>query len=222
MSSISATRYGVFRNCPLRYKYQYLYRLLQTKGAPLIIGTLYHEMLELYHSDNEAAARKIIADNSEHSEILEHLFTKYLDKPVLGNVLETEHEFRVNIPGVDIPLYGFIDRIDEDKGVEYKTTSKKWKDEDTDTIQTDIYLYVLMKKFGRPVPIVYSINNKNTKVPPQIIEVTKTEDEIIQLEAKIKQYILDVKASDFSATPGRHCFMCPWSNKGDGTCIESK
>lgn len=223
MSSISATRYQTFASCPRRYSYQYYYKLLQTKGTPLIVGTLYHEMLELYHTNNESAARKIIVDNKKHSEVLTHLFTKYLAQPVLGTVLETEYEFRVDIPGVDIPLYGFVDRIDEDKGVEYKTTSKKWHRKDTDTIQTDIYMYILLKKFGRPVPLVYSINNKKTNVLPQIISVEKTEEEILSLEGKIKKYILDVKDSDFAATPGNSCFNCPWSQRvGDGTCQDSK
>jgi hypothetical protein len=79
----------------------------------------------------------------------------------------------LNVPGLKYPLVGKIDRIDEDKGVEYKTSSKKWKIEDTDTIQTDIYLYALYKKTGRPLPIVYSINNKQTKLPPQEIVVEK-------------------------------------------------
>jgi len=222
MGSISATRYRTFKDCPLRYKYQYLYRLMQTKGDPLVIGTLYHEMLELYHSNNELEARRIITDNEKYSEILTHLFTKYLAQPILGNVLETEYEFREYIPGVEYPLYGFIDRIDEDKGVEYKTTSKSWQMKDTDTIQTDIYLYVLMRKFGRPVPIVYSINNKKTKVLPQIITVEKTEKEILMVEDKIKQYIEDVKVTDFKATPSNVCFFCPWGNRGDKTCIYSK
>ena len=218
MSSISATRFGTFEQCPLRYKFQYLYRLMQKKGDALVIGTLYHEMLEVYHTTGEELARQIIIDNKAHEDILNHLFTKYLEQPVLGKVLETEYEFRIDVPGVELPLYGFIDRIDEDKGVEYKTASKKWNEKDTDTIQTDIYLYVLLKKYERPVPIVYSINNKKTKVLPQIIRVEKTEEEILLLEDKLKQYMLDVKKSDFSATPGQGCWLCPWGQRGDQTC----
>ena len=219
MSSISATRYSTFERCPLQYLYKYKYRLLSQKSDALIIGSLYHEMLEEYHNNNEPKARQIIKDNPEHSEMLTHLFTKYLGNPVLGNVLETEYEFHVDIPGVDIPLFGFMDRIDESQGVEYKTSSKKWNDKDVETIQTDIYMYVLLKKFGRPVPLVYSINNKKTNVLPQIIPVTRSEDEIMGLESKIKKYIIDVSTSRFEATPGPHCFgLCSWGKRGDRTC----
>jgi len=179
-------------------------------------------MLELYHTDNELAARRIIDDNKEHSDILAHLFTKYLAQPVLGNVLETEYEFKEYIPGIEYPLYGFIDRIDEDKGVEYKTTSKKWNDKDVDTIQTDIYMYILYKRFGEPFPLVYSINNKKTNTLPQIIRVEKTEKEILSVEDKIRKYIEDVKSSDFTPTPSGDCYLCPWGSIGDRTCEYSK
>lgn len=222
MSSISATRYSTFEKCPLRYKYQYVYRLISKKNKALVIGSLYHEMLEIYHRDGEELARNIIDSNKEHSEILTHLFAKYQAQPILGNVLETEYEFKLDVPGVGVPIYGFIDRIDEDKGVEYKSTSKKWQKEDTDTIQTDIYLYVLLQKFGKPMPIVYSANNKKTKVPAQIITVEKTEEEILTLPDKLKKFLSDVKHSDFKPTPGNHCYMCPWGNVGDGICIDSK
>ena len=222
MSSISATRWGTFQRCPLEYRYKYIDRLISKKHKALEIGSLYHEMLELHHSDREEQALRIMEDNKEHSQILSHLYTKYLARPILGTVMETEYEFKVEIPGVRIPLYGFIDRIDEDKGVEYKTASKKWHMKDTETIQTDIYLYVLLKRFGYPVPIVYSVNNKKTNVPPEIITVERTEEEIMQLEDKVKVYLKDVGSSDFAPTPGNHCYLCPWGNHGDGTCIYSK
>jgi len=218
MANISATRYNTFLKCPLQYKYKYKYRLLSDKSDALVIGSLYHEMLESYHKHGHTLLADQIANSSEHKDILEKLFAKYLAQPVLGKVMETEYEFTVDIPGVEYSLYGFIDTIDEDKGVEYKTSSRKWNTRDTDTIQTDIYMYVLYKRFGRPFPLVYSINNKKTKLPPQIIVVEKTEEEILALEDKIKQYIIDVKESTFDAKPGSHCYLCPWGSKGDGTC----
>jgi len=218
MANISATRYNTFNTCPLQYKYKYKYRLLSGKSDALEIGSLYHKMLESYHKHSDMSLANEIAETSKHKDILEKLFTKYLAQPVLGNVIETEYEFNVDIPGVKYSLYGFIDRIDEDKGVEYKTSSRKWNAGDTDTIQTDIYMYVLYKKFGRPFPLVYSINNKKTKLPPQIIVVEKTKEEIVVLEDKIKQFIKDVESSTFDANPGKHCYLCPWGPSGDRTC----
>ena len=219
MNKISATQYRLFQTCPLQYKYKYKYHLISKKSDALSIGSLYHEMLEFYHkTGTEAHARQIIKDNPEHSEILTHLLAKYLENPVPGNVIETEFEFTVDIPNSDHKLYGFIDRIDEDKGVEYKTSSKKWNEKDVDNIQTDIYMYVLYKKFGRPFPLVYSVNNKKTKLPPQIIEIKKTEKEILEVEKKMVEYIKKLEETDFPPNPGSHCYMCPWGPKGDGTC----
>ena len=180
MKNVSATKYSIFEQCPRKYQYQYIYELFQQKSEALAIGSLYHRLLENYHKGNTEVVRSILDESGENKTVLEHLFTKYLASPILGEVLETEYKFWMKIPGADTPIFGFIDRVDKDKGVEYKTTSKKWKEEDTDTIQTKIYLYILLKKFGKPVPLVYSINNKKTKLPPQTIIVEKTEEEILR------------------------------------------
>jgi len=218
MNNISATRWSTFERCPLEYRFKYIDQLLAFKGEALVIGSLYHKMLELYHSGREVEAEKIPKDNKEHSAILTHLFAKYLARPVLGDVLETEYRFDINVPGVGIPLIGYLDRVDADKGVEYKTASKKWHEADTDTIQTKMYLYALLRRFGRPMPIVYSVNNKKTKVLPEIIPVERTEAEILMLEDEVKIFIKDVDNSSFDPTPSGHCYMCAWGNKGDGTC----
>jgi len=222
MKTISATKYRTFDSCPRQYQYKYEFHLMERKSDALEIGSLYHEALELYHQDNEEIADKLIKDNPKHSDMLNHLFNKYKESPVDGVTMETEYRFKIDIEGVEPKLYGFIDRIDEDKGVEYKSSSKKFNEADIDNIQTDIYLYVLLKKFGKPMPIVYSVNNKKTKVLPQMLTVEKTEEEILMLEDKIRKFVADVEESTFEPTPGSACYMCPWGNKGDGTCMDSK
>lgn len=226
MKTISATSYTMYNNCPQQWRFNYILHLLKKEGKALKIGKIYHECLELFHSGTpiEEVLRAAEAQSDkEDFALIEMLFDKYIKNPVEGNVIETEYRFSIDIPGLDIPLYGFIDRIDEDKGVEYKSTSKKWKDADADNIQTDIYLYALLKKFGKPMPIVYSVNNKKTKVAPQIITISKTKEEIISIEERLIKFVSDVNSKTFDPIPGGYCFYCPWGNKlGDGTCLHSK
>lgn len=227
MINISATRYNTFKECELKYLYKYEYHLLELKGDALIIGSFYHELLEKYHSNtpNDELLKEIKKD--KNADMIIGLYNKYLEAPIAGNVIETEHEFSLDIPGLDIPIYGFIDRVDEDKGIEYKTSSKDYKEIDTRNIQADIYLYVLLKKFGRPMPLLYVVNNKkkinSKKYEIQSIEVTKTEKEILEVEDKIKEFVVNEKHSSYPASPGIHCYWCSFGKKmGDGTCPYSK
>lgn len=218
MKTISASRMQTFYHCPLKYKYQYIYKLIQSKGIALEIGSRYHEILEHHHKDEFAEIAQTIQDNPHISEMLTHLYNKYKLNPVLGDVVETEERFTFRIDGVEPDIIGFMDRRDTDKGVEYKSAAKKWHPIDTETIQTRIYLYRLMQYDGDPKKLVYSVNNKKTKMPAQIIEVDKTREEILELEDEIRTFVENVKNSDFEPEKGSHCYMCGWGPAGDFTC----
>jgi hypothetical protein len=93
MKNVSATKYSIFEQCPRKYQYQYIYELFQQKSEALAIGSLYHRLLENYHKGNTEVVRSILDESGENKTVLEHLFTKYLASPILGEVLETEYKF---------------------------------------------------------------------------------------------------------------------------------
>ena len=154
------------------------------------------------------------------------MYEKYKENPLDGYILEREHKFRLEIQGVDFPIKGKIDRIDKDKAVEYKTTSKDYKDEDVDTIQFTLYSYVLWKRTGKILPIYCYVMNKkkckNKNYKPQIIKIQKTVEDFEIMESLLKIFYKNIKDENYNSKPGQHCFWCPWSKKnGDGACEHS-
>jgi len=229
MKSVSATSMSKFDTCTLQWKFNYLLKLLQKKGKALLIGSLYHSCLEMYHSGRtcDTVIKEAKGLSTDDLALVELMLEKYKEYSVAGAVVETEHKFRINVPGVPVPLIGYIDRIDEDKGVEYKTSSRDFKDVDTQTIQAKIYSYVLWKKFGKIVPIMFSVMNKKKakqkKYKPQELLITHTVKELEELEGLILRFYKNASKGPYNPTPGIHCYWCPWGNKmGDGTCIYSK
>lgn len=225
MKNISATSISTYYLCALQWKFKYILKLLQKESKALMVGSLYHKHLEHYHKGQDHKHKSPL--EKAELDLVDTMFAKYRESPVGGKILETEMRFTFNVPKVDVPIIGFIDRVDEDKGVEYKTSSFDYKDENTDTFQSKIYSYALFKKFGRIVPIVYSVMNKKRahvkKYKPQEIPIVYTEDNYNRLFEKIQMFQDAVKQKQFPPNPGTHCYWCPWGNKaGDGVCPYSK
>jgi hypothetical protein len=224
MKNISATSISTFESCPLRWKYRYIYKLYSLPSAALSIGSDYHKCLENY---SKYTSYDFIILTSKHGKLLDTMVSKYIENPVSGNMQETEYRFSLDLPGLPVPVIGFIDRIDEDKGVEYKTSSYDYQPEHTETIQSKLYSYVLRQRFGRVVPIVYSVMNKKKahqkKYIPQTLPIVYEDGVLDSLPEEINKTYKDITQSDFPPKPDIHCYWCSWGRKtGDGTCRFSK
>ena len=162
LKSISATSITTYEECPLKWKYQYIYKLLQLPNDAFIIGIAYHKALQFYHQlPTENTKEKIIKqlknemlikktdDEIKRFSLVRKMFEKYIENPVLGNIIEKEFNFNVTLPSLPVKLYGFVDRVDEDFIIEYKTTSEDYTQERIDNLQSKIYTYAVLKTKGK-------------------------------------------------------------------------
>lgn len=227
MEKISATCISSYEMCPLQFFFNYELKLLQLPNPAFIIGTAYHKALELFHTGN--SEEKIKYDIKELVESIEDyalvmgMFNKYKNNPIEGKTISNEFNFTQKVPMVDIPLFGYIDRIDEDKIVEYKTSSFDYKDENIKTLQSLIYTYVVYKQKGKILPVYYSVNNKkkvhNTKYVPQKLIVQYNENDMVNIEKKIQEFYQKViNEKDFKPKQGNHCYWCAYGFKGTNNC----
>lgn len=226
MKTISATKCNTYETCARQFYYTYIVRLLQLDNTNLLMGNAYHDCLEQYHINNgsltDEERTKIIEKwlpQKTQRELIENCVLRYIKNPVkpTGNYL-CEHKFEITIPGLPIPLVGKIDRLDDDKIVEYKTSAFKYKDEHTHTIQSRFYCYVVRQMRGKNLPIVYSVVNKKTQMPPQIIKVQYTDEELDKVPAEIVDIYTRMTTKPFDKCIGIHCRWCSYGESGTNNC----
>jgi len=235
LKSISATSITTYEECPLKWKYQYIYKLLQLPNDAFIIGIAYHKALQFYHQlPAENTKEKIIKqlknemlikktdDEIKRFSLVRKMFEKYIENPVLGNIIEKEFNFNVTLPGLPVKLYGFVDRVDEDFIIEYKTTSEDYTQERIDNLQSKIYTYAVLKTKGKLLPVKYSINNKKKvdkkEYKPQVLTIQYNQDDMKKLEQKCLEFYNQIQHSEFKHRQGSHCYYCPFGSKGTDNC----
>ena len=120
VTHFSASSASTYLQCPARWKYRYIDRLPETKSEALEKGTMVHKALERYWTGGYGKPEQGI-----------HRFVsayRRMDGAVLPEQVEAvELELRAELPGVDVPLLGYIDCYTTDGlVVDLKTAGKPW------------------------------------------------------------------------------------------------
>lgn len=234
VKTISASQMNTYITCPYQWYLNYILKLVQLPNPAFIIGTAYHKCLERFHngdSDVEILAdlkKDLMSDKPTNEEIerfglVRKMYAKYKLNPLKGKVVETEFKFSIKIPGIDVPLYGFVDRVDEDKIGEYKTSSFDYKEEDIKTIQSKTYSYAVLNVKGKLLPVTYCINNKgkvnNDNYKPQQMTIKYTLEDMKDFEEFVRNFYKEIHSKDkFEPKRGVHCRWCSYGDNGTGNC----
>lgn len=99
-----------------------------------------------------------------------------------------DYKIEFSIPNVPVPIIGYIDMIADDRvPVDFKTAKHKWTQEQADSsLQPTFYLAGLhaqdfIKASDFPAKFRYIIFLKTKKPDVQIIETTRTDEDVINL-----------------------------------------
>lgn len=234
---ISATQLSMYDNCPQLWYWNYELKLLQKDNDAFLIGSAYHEALEQYHiaDCNPKMAHSIVetikptlitqtgnVNDLDKFLMFKTMFKKYTENVCDGKIIQNEMEFSIDIDGVPIPLFGKIDRRDEDKIVEYKTSASDFKPEDVRTIQSRVYAYAVWRDTGLLLPVVYHImHKKKSSKPaykPQRLEILYTQEEIDEVPVMVKEFYDNTMKGNFEPCKGTHCYWCPYGRSGTNNC----
>lgn len=226
---ISATSLKLYEACPFQWKLKYVDKLEPLPNDNLLIGIKYHTAVQLFH---EGKDKELIVSNLKSEMLSEKptdkeidnfglvrvLFEKYTEYPIEGETLETEYKFYVKSPKLPLPFFGYIDRIMPKEIVDYKTTSVDYKQEDIeDNPATDIYSYAFWRKYGEMPRIIYHvINKKKVHKPnykPQILETTRTQDDIRRLFKRCQEFCDNVNAENFKHIKYHPPYWCSFGVK---------
>lgn len=168
LEHLSASSLNKFQRCPRQWQRSYIHGLRDPSSSPLVIGSAVHNYLAqkfdgsnrdfdtvwlqtvqdagtgIDWKDEPAKARQIAAAHAD-------AYWEYVGKHL--KVIKAEQEISVDIPGVPIPVVGFVDAETEDRIIDFKTTkymnpkavrvNKEWK------FQMGIYQIAL----GKPAEV---------------------------------------------------------------------
>ena len=216
----SASKLKSYSICPRQFHYTYDLWLIQKKSTALILGTKYHNLVEKL-----SLGQSVWDEDYRGDIILKGLVEMYKRNPAHWTVIETEKRFEILLEDENwftVTIKGFLDRVDTDKTVEFKTTSLDYKQEDIDNFQTDIYILARYMTMWELLPIVYHINNKkkinSKKYVPQIMTVEKSLEDLEDIKKNILTTIKKIVAQEYDPKPWNHCFYCPYGRSWTNNC----
>lgn len=227
-SSISA-----YLACPRAWEYRYVQKIKTTTAPALAFGSAFHATLEhvirnrdsgypkpigmVWHEKWSEATKQEIAWNGETPEKLsndgirmfscqetETLLNRLTpdmrdDKPML------EHRCELHVPGVPIPIIGYIDIITND-GVpcDFKTAAKSWsQDQAAKESQPLFYLAALNQMYGSTELRFRHYVWVKTKTPQvQTFEVMHTFGKVFRLFNTIQEVWQGITSGVFPCNTG--------------------
>jgi len=214
LNRISASMIKTYNTCPRQFYFTYVLKMISIKSDALRIGSRYHELVEEYHNWQYI--------NMDLLWVEYDCLRSYVKNPVEWNVVQTEVKERTRFQWVDYDISLILDRLDEDKIVEYKTSSFDYKEEDVRWIQTLIYVYHMYQKTWKIYPMVYSIVNKKKlhqkKYKPQQMTVILKEKELLETINIINKFVKNVENDIFPCKEWPQIWWCPYWPKGTGNC----
>lgn len=240
---LSYSQIDSYLNCPLQYKYKYVLRIPTLPSHALSFGTTIHDTLRDFHTklmfEKTVTLKELLQMyeknwqplgylNEEHRKIRYESGKKLLEnyykktKNDTPGYIALEKSFNIKIDG--IRFYGRIDRIDtidnaknnEVEIIDYKTgNAKTQKDVDKD-MQVAIYAIGAKEGLGyEPKKLSLYFLEEGIK-----LTTTRSEKDLEETKAQLRQVVNEIKAGKFVHTPGMHCnwcdfkAICPFVYKG--------
>ncbi len=191
LNHLSITAVDMLNRCPKQYYYRYGLGLKIPPGVAMLFGSVYHHTLEenfrykiLNKKDLPVESAETIFSDQFDRDLQEVNWLHETEKPgplkdmgvgLVENYIQrvapkrnpvvVEHEFRINVKGVGVPLFGKMDFVDSDgRIVEHKTASRKWpQSRADDSLQADGYALAYSYLFGSmPTEIIYDVAVKDS------------------------------------------------------------
>jgi hypothetical protein len=218
--------------CGQAWKYHYLDKVQKPTAEALFFGSAFHNTVETFiangHQGNivecwqdawtkqKESDPSVVFDSSEeesHNTGVRMLTAPDIQKGILSiksKQIETKVELRV--PGVPIPVIGYIDVITDD-GVpgDFKTSSKSWTSDKAVNEMQPVFYLAALNQAGKPVPggrFRHYVFVKTREPKFQVIEHVHQPGEMFWMFGMIKSVWTGIDRGVFPLNPtGWKC--CP-------------
>lgn len=226
LSFSSVSRY---LKCHKQWKYRYIDKLQEESSDALLFGSAWHKMIRESFGNKpddfdlnwnwDCTFHQSFGTNQDvitepNQKMLYDLGTKMLTSPDITKTIQglgasvnlesLEMETELRIPGVSVPVIGFIDMIDLDgTPIDIKTSGKKWSQEQADTsLQPTFYLAALeqLQMVKLPAKFKYIIFTKTKNPTVQVLETTRTHEDIFALYGLVNEVWQAIQREVFMPT----------------------
>ena len=257
----SYTSLNAFLNvCQLQFYYRYVEKLPAERTAvALPFGTAIHQALsrqaqaakdgrllpakdlleafEVFFKANCDASENLVFKHEEtyddQIDLAGRMFNAISKEWVdYYNIKSVAEPFRVEIPGVSMPLVGELDMVVTettpfDEGddqphpvvVDFKTAARSWTDSQPHkALQATVYSYGYREKHGVTPSCRFDVITKTTKQPKvQHLRTVRTEDNFARLEKLVSMADKAIQTGIFLPNETSYgCVDCPYA----GTCSQ--
>lgn len=221
--------------CPRSWRLHYLEEVRPPVSPALVFGSAFHETVEAHIAKKDEmplATRwcKCWAEQLEQevawdkpTEFYEDLGVAMLSSPTIVESIESiepfftgenptiESRVELQVPGVEVPIIGFVDLIEAD-GIpcDIKTAARAWNQGKADgDLQPTVYLAALNQQ-GYTSPdwrFRYRIFTKNMKNPKaQVLETRRTAKDLFWMFTMVQEIWAAIQAGSFP--PNNTSFKC--------------
>lgn len=235
ISYLSYSQLSSYETCPLQYRYRYMLKIPVPPSAALSFGDTVHKTLQhfyekvkvgekpnremlltLYKNEWQAVGFGNKAYEKNMYEKGVKLLTSFFEKGYDPHrvPLSLEESFKISITPM-LKVGGKIDRVDLlDDGkievIDYKTgTAPKARDVANDD-QLTLYALAAVQKGmynKKPEDVIVSFYFLEDQ---QKVTAARTQEQLESLREKIAAKAEEMRRSDFSPTPGKHCDFCEY------------
>jgi len=237
LDHLSYSSINTYLKCHRAWRFKYIDEIPERKSTALLFGAVFHEAIESYilsrgdiiQSWAAAWESKLaeldgqIAWEKDTPEALCNEGIRILTEPDVFNVIDAlkplvideepqiEHYIELRVPGVPIPIIGYIDMIEADGvPVDFKTAGKSWS---PDRVQRELQPLFYLAALGQMGFFEHGwyfrhyifVRNKTPKV--QTFETQYSIDEIIWLFDLIREVWENIQKENFAPT-GAGSFLC--------------
>jgi len=230
LKQLSYTALETFDQCPLKFKYKYIWGLVEPPSAATTFGNNVHNTLRYFCEDWQKGIFKdrkglleiyervwkregFIDDvqEKEYKEQGKHWLLAYYDN-YLQKMAEPpvflEKNFLLSFAG--IPIKGKIDRVDKTSEgwevIDYKTGSEKDPENSASNLQLSIYALGLESITGelpKKTSFVYLKSGNVVSLTPQKKDLEKVEEQV-------RREIERIKSGEFPPKKNYFCSNCPF------------
>jgi RecB family exonuclease len=218
---LSASSLTLYRECPMAFMGRYVYDWPITsppyQAQLMRLGTAVHHALEAHHTGRDAISALCQFWGSIDIPMAPELFARGIgmirayiadESPDPRDVCE--QKFTLNIPGVDVPIIGYIDRYRGLMVHEYKTTSSPtwWTQERVnESLQQRLYALALrVKNHGAQITgTCHVLKAINGNYAHETYTVSPNKAELLDCEDSIRATWEDIQSGELRADckPGK-------------------
>ena len=227
---LSYSSVNMYLLCPASWKKRYIDKVVVPTSPNLIFGSAVHAAIEQYTIANRAGnvvqsaaeifaadwperiARENIAWGSDDADSMAASGAALLNTPeVIATIdslvpllwhdrLAIEEKVTLRVPGLPIPVVGYVDMIAADgTACDFKTASRKWAADKAKEETQPLFYLAALNQAGLPLDwrFRHYVFVKGAKPTAQVFETVRNAGELFQLFQQIIDVYQAIKAGAF-------------------------